>query len=33
VDEAARLIENLVAKLLRGDKLEQALENSPKGTI
>ena len=33
VDEAARLIESLVAKLLRGDKLEQALENSPKGTI
>jgi hydrogenase maturation protease len=33
VDEAASLIENLVAKLLRGDKLEEALESSPKGTI
>jgi hydrogenase maturation protease len=32
VDGAARLIEDLVAKLLRGDKLEDALESSPKGT-
>jgi hydrogenase maturation protease len=32
VEEAASLIEDLVIKLLRGDKLEQALENSPKGT-
>lgn len=32
VDEAARLIEDLVAKLLRGDKLEDALDSSPKGT-
>ena len=32
VDGAARLIEDLVAKLLRGDKLEEALESSPKGT-
>ena len=32
VEPAARLIEDLVAKLLRGDKLEEALENSPKGT-
>ena len=32
VDQAARLIEDLVAKLLRGDKLEEALENSRKGT-
>ncbi|HEY6392795.1 MAG TPA: hydrogenase maturation protease [Bryobacteraceae bacterium] len=29
--EAVRLVEDLVAKLLRGDKLEDALENSPKG--
>jgi hydrogenase maturation protease len=32
VEPAARLIEDLVARLLRGDKLEQALNNSPKGT-
>jgi len=32
VDEAARLIEDLAAKLLRGDKLEEALESTPKGT-
>jgi hydrogenase maturation protease len=32
VDGAAHLIEDLVAKLLRGDKLEEALESSPKGT-
>jgi hydrogenase maturation protease len=32
VDEAARLIDNLVETLLRGDKLEVALESSPKGT-
>jgi hydrogenase maturation protease len=32
VDQAARLIEDLVAKLLRGDKLEEALESSGKGT-
>ena len=33
VEQAAHLIEGLVAKLLRGEKLEEALENSPKGTI
>jgi hydrogenase maturation protease len=32
VEEAARLIEDLAAKLLRGVKLEEALESSPKGT-
>jgi len=32
VEGAARLIEDLVEKLLRGDKLEEALESSPKGT-
>ena len=32
VVQAARLIEDLVAKLLRGDKLEEALESTPKGT-
>jgi hydrogenase maturation protease len=32
VAQAARLIEDLVAKLSRGDKLEDALETSPKGT-
>jgi hypothetical protein len=31
VEEAAQLIVHLVAKLLRGDKLEEALESSPKG--
>lgn len=31
VDEAVVLIEDLVAKLLRGAKLEEALESSPKG--
>ena len=31
VDEAARLVENLIARLLRGDKLEDALEIHPKG--
>jgi hydrogenase maturation protease len=31
VDEAVRLIENLVAKLLRGDKLEEALKSFPEG--
>jgi hydrogenase maturation protease len=31
VEEAVRLIEDLVAKLLRGEKLEEVLENSPKG--
>jgi hydrogenase maturation protease len=32
VDEAARLVYDLIEKLLRGDKLEEALENSGKGT-
>jgi hydrogenase maturation protease len=32
VEQAARLIEDLVAKLLRGDKLDEALESSGKGT-
>jgi hydrogenase maturation protease len=32
VEPAAHLIEDLVAKLVRGEKLEEALENSPKGT-
>jgi hydrogenase maturation protease len=32
VEEAARLIEDLAARLLRGDKLEDALESSQKGT-
>jgi hydrogenase maturation protease len=32
VEDAARLIEDLAAKLLRGDKLEEALESSGKGT-
>jgi hydrogenase maturation protease len=32
VEPAARLIEDLVAKLLRGEKLKEALESSPKGS-
>jgi hypothetical protein len=32
VDQAARLVYDLIQKLLRGDKLEEALENSGKGT-
>ncbi len=32
LDEAARLVYDLVQKLLRGEKLEEALENSAKGT-
>ena len=31
VEPAARLIEDLVARLLHGEKLEEALESSPKG--